>query len=178
VLPHGVAVYREGSGGGATLTPAPPAHAVQPSTVIHQLNNKPDITLPNTPVSVQFSRAIVSGKPNIRMIQSENFTWIEGTEIRLNSINRRLHWNSVADSDPGSGIDFFRISDPGSQTYRYFWELSDNFWVKSFRILCKLAQIFLLHLFKDKIIFNFLSFYCCFWIRDSGWTKIRIQDPG
>jgi hypothetical protein len=68
VLPHGVAVYREGSGGGATLTPAPPAHAVQPSTVIHQLNNKPDITLPNTPVSVQFSRAIVSGKPNRRMI--------------------------------------------------------------------------------------------------------------
>ncbi len=83
MLPHGVAVYREGSGGGATLTPAPPAHAVQPSTVIHQLNSKPDITLPNTPVSVQFSRAIVSGKPNRRMIQSESFTWIEGTEIRL-----------------------------------------------------------------------------------------------
>ena len=69
-MPHGVAVYREGS---ATLTPAPPAHAVQPSTVIHQLtggggSNKQDITLPNTPVSVQFSRAIVSGMCDRRTI--------------------------------------------------------------------------------------------------------------
>jgi len=71
VLPHTVAVYREGA---ATLTPAPPAHvaappahSTQPNTVIHQLTGPKQgetIALPNTPVSVQYSRAIVTGVGN------------------------------------------------------------------------------------------------------------------
>jgi len=32
------------------------------------------------------------------------------------------------------------------------------FWAKSYKILCKLAQIFFLHQFKNKIIFNFVIF--------------------
>ncbi len=56
--------------------------------------------------------------------------------------------------DPGSGIGFSgsRIPNP------YFWELSDNFGVKSSIILWKLAQIFFLQHFKNKIIFNFVKF--------------------
>ena len=56
VLTHGGVVYREGT----TITPAP-AHAAQPNTVLHPVtqpapNIKPEpITLPQTPVTVQYS---------------------------------------------------------------------------------------------------------------------------
>ncbi len=49
--------------------------------------------------------------------------------------------------DPGSGIVFFRISDPGSQTH-IFESLITFFWVKSS----------FLQLLKNKIIFNFVIF--------------------
>ncbi len=58
------------------------------------------------------------------------------------------------DPDPGSGIGFFRIPDPRSQTH-IFESLTTNFWVKSSIILWKL--FFLQHL-KNKIIFNFVKF--------------------
>jgi hypothetical protein len=100
--------------------------------------------------------------------------------------------------DPGSGIGFFRISDPESQTHIYE-SVVTIFWVKSSIpvILWKSGQIFFLQHFKKKIIYNFLKFmaakkrydnwfiftpliYCYFWIRDPGWVKIRIRDkyPG
>jgi hypothetical protein len=98
---------------------------------------------------------------------------------------------------PGSGIGFFRISDPVSQTY-IFEGLVTIFWVKTSIILGKLGQIFL-QLIKNIIIFSFvkfvatkngltkkkfspLSFIAVFGseIRDPGWVKIRIRDkhPG
>ncbi len=60
-------------------------------------------------------------------------------------------------------------------------------------LLFKLVQVFFLQHFKNKIIYNFVKyvatkedmttnftplFCCCFWIRDPGWVKIRIRDPG
>jgi hypothetical protein len=85
---------------------------------------------------------------------------------------------------------------PGSRIPNpYFWELSDNFWVKSSIILSKLTQIFFLQHFKNKIIYNFVQFVatkkvwkkkkfftpllsCCFWIRDPGSEMDKNQDPG
>ena len=65
VLAHGPIVYREGT----TITPAP-AHAAQPSTIIHQqLSKQESISLPQTPVSVQYSsftpKSIVSAPASI-----------------------------------------------------------------------------------------------------------------
>ncbi len=81
---------------------------------------------------------------------------------------------------PGSGIGFFRISDPGSQTY-IFESILTSFWVKSYIILWKLDQIFFFRISKIKI-YNFVKFTatikvwqliffiplfsCCFWIQD------------
>ncbi len=59
----------------------------------------------------------------------------------------------LADPDPGSGA--FLTS--GSQTHN-FESLITIFWVKSSIILRKLAQIFFLHHFKNKIIFNYVKF--------------------
>jgi hypothetical protein len=56
--------------------------------------------------------------------------------------------------DPGSGIGFFRIPDPNL----YFWELSDNFLGKKFYNPLKIAPIFFLQHFKNKIIYNFVKF--------------------
>ena len=74
VVPHGSVIYREGT----TITPTPaPAHAAQPNTIIHHqlppvtqpaANIRPEpITLPQTPVSVQYSlpKSIVSAPPSI-----------------------------------------------------------------------------------------------------------------
>ena len=110
VMAHGLSVYREGS---ATLTPAP-AHAVQPSTVIHQLsggssNNKQDISLPNTPVSVQFSRAIVSGKRGSRICC--------GTGNYLTNFLRKQCWGSVSVLDPYSGAIWIRIRNTDSDPH-------------------------------------------------------------
>jgi hypothetical protein len=94
--------------------------------------------------------------------------------------------------DPGSGMGFFRIPDPNPI---FLESLVTIFWVKSFKILWKLAQIFFLQHFKNKIIYNFVKFVGIkkgltkkkfstppfswgFWIRDPGWVKIRIRDPG
>ncbi len=103
--------------------------------------------------------------------------------------------NSVADPDP---VPFWPL-DPGIRDPEwvfsgsripnpYFWELSENFWVKSSIILWKLAQFFS-SAFKIKIIYNFVKFdacdqkffftplfSCCFWsgIRYPG---SEIQDP-
>ncbi len=52
-----------------------------------------------------------------------------GSEIRIRCL-----------FDPGSGIDFYRITDLVSQTY-IFGSLMTIFWVKSSMILCKLAPI-------------------------------------
>ena len=102
--------------------------------------------------------------------------------------------------DPGSGIGFFRIPDLGSRIPNpYFWELSDNFLGKKFYNSLKIdPNLFLKH-FKNKIIFNFVKFVATknVWqqilfhpsllllfldpgseIRDPGWVKIRIRDPG
>ncbi len=57
--------------------------------------------------------------------------------------------------------------DPGSQTH-IVESLLTIFWVKSPIILCKLGQIFFLHQFKNKIIFNFVIFVA---------TKKEGQDP-
>ena len=68
---HGSVIYREGT----TITPAP-AHGAQPTTIIHQqlttpsANIKPEpISLPQTPVSVQYSsftpKTIVSAPASI-----------------------------------------------------------------------------------------------------------------
>jgi hypothetical protein len=59
---------------------------------------------------------------------------------------------------PGSGIGFYRISDPGSRNH-FFWKLNGNCLTKKISIiLCKLGQTFLLHQFKNKIILNFVIF--------------------
>ncbi len=63
--------------------------------------------------------------------------------------------------DPGSGIGFFgsRIPDLGSRNPNpYFWGLSDNFLSKKFYNSWKLAQIFFLQHFKNKIIFSYVKF--------------------
>ncbi len=86
--------------------------------------------------------------------------------------------------------------DPGSQIH-IFESLMTIFWAESSIILCKLAQIFfftsskliyftilwflwLLKKVGQRIFFTPL-FCCCFWIRDPGWTKVRIginiKDP-
>ncbi len=108
---------------------------------------------------------------------------------------------------PGSGIRnrFFqdfgtRIPEPGSWIPNpYFWELSDNFWSKKFYNSLKIGSIFFLEHFKNKTIFNYVKFVATkkgmttnFFsslsfasvldlgsgIRDPGWVKIRIRDPG
>jgi hypothetical protein len=99
--------------------------------------------------------------------------------------------------NPESRTVFFvvsRISDSGYQTH-VFESLVINFWAKSTKILCKLAQIFPLYLYKDKLllIFSYLglqekeeqqifTLFCCFyyWIRDPGpGSGLDInQDPG
>ena len=76
VVPHGSVIYREGT----TITPAPaPAHSAQPTTIIHHglpapvtqpaANIRPEpISLPQTPVSVQYSalpKSIVSAPASI-----------------------------------------------------------------------------------------------------------------
>jgi hypothetical protein len=93
--------------------------------------------------------------------------------------------------DPNS---FFRIPDLGSQIH-IFESLVTICWVKSAMILGELLQIFVIYLFKNKIIFNLVIFYswpqrrydnnfflpplfCGCGIRDPGWIKIRIRDPG
>jgi hypothetical protein len=61
--------------------------------------------------------------------------------------------------DPGSGIGFFRISDPGSQTHTFdFWELSDNFLGKKFYNSLKIYSNFFLQHPKTKIMYNFVKF--------------------
>ncbi len=102
--------------------------------------------------------------------------------------------------DPGPGIGFFRIPDPGSQIH-IFESLLTIFWVKSSIILWKLAQIFFFSISKLKNvqfceIFGYVKSYdnkffftplfcCCFWIRDPrsgildpGSGMGKIQDPG
>ena len=70
VIPQGSVIYREGT----TITPAP-AHAVQPNTIIHHsalpqvtqpaANIRPaDISLPTTPVSVQYPALSKVSAPN------------------------------------------------------------------------------------------------------------------
>ena len=70
VIPTGSVIYREGT----TITPAP-AHAVQPNTIIHHpaippvtqpaANIRPaDISLPQTPVSVQYPSLSKVSAPN------------------------------------------------------------------------------------------------------------------
>ena len=70
VIPQGSVIYREGT----TITPAP-AHAVQPNTIIHHpaippvtqpaANIRPaDISLPQTPVSVQYPSLSKVSAPN------------------------------------------------------------------------------------------------------------------
>jgi hypothetical protein len=100
--------------------------------------------------------------------------------------------------DPGSEIGFFsgsRISDPGYQTH-LFESLVTNFWLKN-SIFIYLFENWPKQHFKNKIIYNFVKFVAikkgkttnCFspvsfvavfgsWIRDLGWVKIRIRDPG
>jgi hypothetical protein len=115
--------------------------------------------------------------------------------------------SSVADPDPdpgsgafltpGSGIRNRFFPDPGSQTH-IFEDLVTIFWVKSLIILGKLGKIFS-SAYQNKIIFSFVKFVAakngltkkffhpCLLllfldpgseIRDPGWVKIRIRDPG
>ena len=109
--------------------------------------------------------------------------------------------------DQGSGLGFLRIPDLGTRSRipnPYFWELSDNFPVKSTTVLSEFAQIFSLPV-QNEIIFNLvifvatkkvgqLIFYPCSFVavggsgiqdpgsknRDPRWIKIRIRDkhPG
>jgi hypothetical protein len=55
----------------------------------------------------------------------------------------------------GSGIGFFRISDP--KPILFIESLMTIFWVKSLTILGKIGPNFFIHKFKNKI-FNFLIF--------------------
>jgi hypothetical protein len=59
---------------------------------------------------------------------------------------------SVADPHPGS-----ESFDPWIPNYS-FESVMTIFWVKSYRFLCKLAQIFFLHRSKIKKSFNFVIF--------------------
>jgi hypothetical protein len=78
-----------------------------------------------------------------------------------------LFWpfSSVEDPDPGSdafltpgsGIGFFRISDPGSQTH-IFESFVTIFLCKKFYNSLKIGPTFFLQLFKNKIIYNFMKF--------------------
>ncbi len=99
----------------------------------------------------------------------------------------------------GSGIGAFLT--PGSRIPNsYFWELSDNFLDKKFHNLWNLAQIFFFwavqklnnftfceicgyKIMFDKNFFFHPSLFYLFLdpgseIRDPGWVKIRIRDPG
>ncbi len=58
--------------------------------------------------------------------------------------------------DPGSGIGFFRISDPGSQRH-IFENLLTNL-VKKFYNSLKIGPNFFLQQFKTEIICNFVKF--------------------
>jgi hypothetical protein len=99
--------------------------------------------------------------------------------------------------DPGSGIGFFRIRDPGSRIPNtYFESIVKMFWVKSSIILLKIGSNFFLKYFKNLIIFYFvefvatkkvdtkflspLSFVAVFGseIRDLGSGMGKNQDPG
>ncbi len=124
-----------------------------------------------------------------------------------NDEDGRLSLNLLLRQCCGSGIRCFFDSwildpdrffqDPGSQTH-IFESLVTIFWVKSFIILWKLAQIFFfsisklkkfslmcnlwLHKRYDNNFFSPLSFVVFLdpgsGIRDPGWVKIRIRDPG
>jgi hypothetical protein len=58
--------------------------------------------------------------------------------------------------DPGSGIGFFRIPDPGSKTH--IESVIDNFLGKKFYSFLKIGPTYFLQHFKNKIIFNFVKF--------------------
>jgi hypothetical protein len=112
-------------------------------------------------------------------------------------------WISVADPDPGSGAFLTPGSgirnrcfpDLGSRTH-IFKSLVISFSGKKFYNSLKIGPNFFLQHSKNKIIFNLvnfmstkkgmttnfspLSFIAVFGseIRDPGWVKIRIRDPG
>ena len=74
--------------------------------------------------------------------------------------------------DPGSGIGFFRIPDPGSQTH-IFESLVTIFWEKSKNFVKFKAT-------KKGMTTNFFTplFCSCFWIRDPRSGIGKNQDPG
>ncbi len=104
---------------------------------------------------------------------------------------------SVADPDPGSMIRKRFFSESRIPNL-HIWELNDNFVKEVLKIFVNWPKNFFFHQFKNKIIFNFQfkkrldnqflfnPFCCYFWIwdpggsdiQDSGYTKIRIRDPG
>jgi len=91
---------------------------------------------------------------------------------------------------------YLRIRDLGSwESFRipnlYFWGLNDNFWIKNSIFLCILAQNFL-HLFKYKIIYNFVIFvatkkvgqqifltllFSCYFVSETRDPGSEIRDP-
>ncbi len=101
--------------------------------------------------------------------------------------------------DPGSGA----FLTPGSP---YFWRFSDHFLGKNFNKSLKMGPNFSIHYFKNKILFNFVTFVATkkgmttnFFhpsllllfldlgsgirdpgsrIKDPGWVKNRVRDPG
>jgi hypothetical protein len=98
--------------------------------------------------------------------------------------------------DPGKVFSGSRISDPGSQT-QIFESLFTIFLGKKFYNSLKIGTNFFLQHFKTKIICNFVKFVATYkvmttnffsplsfvavfgsGIRDPGWVKIRIRDPG
>jgi hypothetical protein len=80
---------------------------------------------------------------------------------------------SIADPDPGSKIEFYRIPN------RYFWELGDYFLSKSTVLLFLVNQFNFVILWLQKRLdnkfFPLLLCYCC-WIWVPGWIKVRIRD--
>ncbi len=103
---------------------------------------------------------------------------------------------------PGSGMVFFQV--PERIPNPHFWEFSYNFLGKKFYSSSKTGPNFFLQHFKNKIINNFVEFVATkkgltinifsplslvnvfgsgirdprSEIRDPGWVKIRIRDPG
>ena len=102
----GRVVYREGT----TITPAPapapaPAHGAQPTTIIHQqlptpsANIKPEpISLPQTPVSVQYSsftpKSIVSAPASITVA------------VTTPSVNMQLHQANIVQKVAHGAVAF------------------------------------------------------------------------
>jgi hypothetical protein len=129
----------------------------------------------------RFGQVAESKNRELVAIFLDEFMVQEYTTIR-NGHEKILEWRgrgSVADPDRGSGAFFTPVSGIGISN-PYTSEHSDNCWAKKLlKFFVNGHEFFFLHLLKNKIIFNFVTFVATkkvkitniFWMIGSGMDK-------